>query len=657
MRVVIILLFLFCAKAAFAGTYWSASDEYTVPDEPDGGETYYVDGTNGNDSWDGLAEIYVSGTTGPKATLNSLIDSDTDHRGRRILIRTGTYYESLTFTNGGSKVYGTQESEREIWAAYGDGEVVIEGRSLSQNLGEWSVYSGSVYQSTMSSNPDGTYLRWLVVDDNYESYQMVANIGSVDNDGEWFYNASTKVLYVYQPSGVTLSTANILVGEDDAYGGSVIRLYTSSTTTPRYLSFYNITLQGAPEYGFIADGGNDHIVLDHIVAQYNGKGGTHLRGGYSSMSKCHIQHNVMRNWPRGTWGGGSGSYGTGVYGGWPFGCGFSTGGNNSTLSGCYVHDNGGEGIGAYGSGDGIDSITFEDNISMNNWSMMMYADNATNFIGRRNFIYASPFDTVSYKLIDGMSDADTARGYARLMGTGFAFAEESYSPYSCDNENNSFYNNIIVGPKSGFEALVEQSNCGIRDSVFYNNTVILSDVTYSDISGGGVGNYPRCIRWGDEDSNDYNVDIANNIFKTVEDTQRLVDITDASETALDFDYNLWYHGGSTPALDAWFISGSGESFLTFTSTYSEIGGTNQNPLLDNNTYTNDRRLEIFTLTGLDINDYAPTQLTPNGTNLGSPYNTDFNGDNRNNWTVGAIEYSDPTIQSSGITFSGVTIGQ
>jgi hypothetical protein len=56
---------------------------------PAAAETYYVDGVNGNDEWDGLCETWDGGTCGPKKTIKAGMGVADD--GDEVIIADATY--------------------------------------------------------------------------------------------------------------------------------------------------------------------------------------------------------------------------------------------------------------------------------------------------------------------------------------------------------------------------------------------------------------------------------------------------------------------------------------------------------------------------------------------------------------------------------------
>ena len=62
--------------------------------------TYYIDGTNGNNAWNGEYVTWVSGNDGPWQSIGKA--NSTLVAGDTVYIRTGTYTETISPTNDGT---------------------------------------------------------------------------------------------------------------------------------------------------------------------------------------------------------------------------------------------------------------------------------------------------------------------------------------------------------------------------------------------------------------------------------------------------------------------------------------------------------------------------------------------------------------------------
>ena len=76
--------------------YYDPNETATLAVAPGSGRTFYIDGTNGNDSYNGLYPTYQGESNGPYKTISQALyryyDKDP---GDRILIRAGIYYERI----------------------------------------------------------------------------------------------------------------------------------------------------------------------------------------------------------------------------------------------------------------------------------------------------------------------------------------------------------------------------------------------------------------------------------------------------------------------------------------------------------------------------------------------------------------------------------
>lgn len=125
-------------------------DSLSLGATTNGEVTWYVDGTNGNDSYDGLyPDNSTGGLHGPFRSWNAPnYGNSGNHRGgERVLFRTGTY--KIPF---GSEIQmaltGTVDDNHYfIFGPYGDGEVVFDFSS-NDYLNTFSVLTGTIYKAT-----------------------------------------------------------------------------------------------------------------------------------------------------------------------------------------------------------------------------------------------------------------------------------------------------------------------------------------------------------------------------------------------------------------------------------------------------------------------------------------------------------------------------
>ena len=94
--------------------------------------TYYVDGTNGNDAYDGTSPTFVSGSIGPKKTLTAM-EAKPVAAGDLVHVRAGTYRETLTCGvsgTAGNPIEYRGDYAGAVWA--GGGVVRITGSDNDQ---------------------------------------------------------------------------------------------------------------------------------------------------------------------------------------------------------------------------------------------------------------------------------------------------------------------------------------------------------------------------------------------------------------------------------------------------------------------------------------------------------------------------------------------
>jgi len=167
------------------------------------GTEYFVDGVNGNDSWDGTAEVYGGGTTGPKKTIQAGVNLLTV-AGDGLQIAEGEYDENVTLYNDALvRYYYAKEGEIPILTNTGaGGEVIqtaanvqarIEGlyingtHTVSNNNG--IVFNGGVTGGASNIIWDCTFINCAIGIADY------ANNGNTRFDRNYFKDCGTGIAF------------------------------------------------------------------------------------------------------------------------------------------------------------------------------------------------------------------------------------------------------------------------------------------------------------------------------------------------------------------------------------------------------------------------------------------------------------------------------
>lgn len=159
-------------------------DNLYLPPNTNGETTWYVDGTNGNDSYDGLyPDNSLGGLHGPFKTIVKTIGQNDGHRyGERVLIRTGTYtipYGSQINMN----LSGIFDSNHYFtFAPYGDGEVIIDF-SITNTLSNCSILTGNIYKVDFSIPSKSRYPIAFIMDWDKRNCRQAIKYYSTDNSG------------------------------------------------------------------------------------------------------------------------------------------------------------------------------------------------------------------------------------------------------------------------------------------------------------------------------------------------------------------------------------------------------------------------------------------------------------------------------------------
>ena len=222
--------------------------------------TYYVDpaGSNGNNgltpqtAWRTLLKVGIS-TFSP---------------GDQILFkRDGVWNEWLTPPSPGGAPGNPIKFD-----AYGNGRPPEFTGAYQTKTGDWTNTSGSVWRITLTATQAITQLKFVQFGTIWGNAQ--SSTGALAHVRDWYYDASTQMLYVWASSGNPVTqygsvTPIILSGQ------SLININSVS-----YVEVQHIKLDWYDGYGVQVQGTSDHIWLANMVADSQVPNGTVPLGFY-----------------------------------------------------------------------------------------------------------------------------------------------------------------------------------------------------------------------------------------------------------------------------------------------------------------------------------------------------------------------------------------
>lgn len=525
-----------------ASDRWYSDEAFAIAAVPIGsGTVYYVDAARPNDTGDGLSEGAAKKTI--QAALDLLPSSAP---GATVRIKAGRYHEQLSITNKS----GSSGSPIAI-GAYGDGEVIIDGSEQPS----WSLYSGSIYQATLSEygsgsdDESGRGIQAVVVDGvlcypptTYSRSALVSDATA----GRYFFDTSTHVIYVWCPDGTSPASHDTVLVQASFYNHYGIRL-----TGCNYVTFYGVTIR-AFQKGYECRGPSTSGYADHCKVElcricYCIKEGVAWWGyngtvRYLDILRNDIHDNVMMNFPR-----------SNAWGGWSSSCG-SGGSEDTTIQGNWIHDNGGEGTLIYASTGSTTRLSWLDNIVWDNYSVGIYTDNNAKVTIARNFVYCTTPDTglmtnCGYTVASPGSNGEYYRIARRLRQEGIVVGGENYGG-GFNGDDIIIENNIIVACRRNIHGFGEVTGYKFSNVKIRGNTSIVADnpqTFESEANGGGRSNFVGINVPYDTSYPNVGTDIRNNlVYASHADTWTVWSEGPASPDyflGLTIDHNLIYHSG------------------------------------------------------------------------------------------------------------------
>jgi len=502
--IIFVLFSLTCtaAHAKPAGRWWSQEDvpilnALTDIDNGAKGRIFYVDPKNGDDKNDGQLL---------RTAFKSISGAKNLQPGDVVLIKAGIYREQFWVTSKGEK------NARIVIGPYGDGEVIIDA---GLRVGPWETHQGGIFKTKTEYAPKAIVVNEIPL---YEKETI-----SALSEGDWFYDKSRKMIYMYPLKGVNPNDQDVGVVADDKYNHAIF------LNGAEYVTLYGLTIRFAGGKGVEILGPNNRIERCNI--KFNGSNGIgmfnyeNVNSKHTEVIKNHIYHNFMANWPRGRWPYKNGGWGMGVGGPAKGPC---------LLIGNVVHKNGGEGLGVPGSG----SLIY-DNIIFNNWSVNLYLEGSANIVADQNFIYCNEPDLRDlYK--DEPKHPKGNSSYQRLRAEGIMTGDEEKAT---NQHNVQITNNIIINCRRGITHYGRTYQSGLKNVFVAHNTIIVPD------SDGGSENFIGInVPWNE--GNNAGTFYRNNLVYASHPKTYLVSVaidplhrTEPFQ-GISFDHNLYFHASS-----------------------------------------------------------------------------------------------------------------
>jgi len=581
------------------------------------GTTWYVD-----------TGVTASGTGHTLATAFKTIDEGLAAAGAgdTILISTGHYRYASNGAGLDISKSGTPGKPITL-GAYGNGEVIIDA---SAPVTGWSqVSSSSAGAVWRASAPAGSRVDALVVNDvplgQFQTNTSAATV--LPGSGQFFTDGATITADMghVDPNG-----ADIVAVQGNRGSVGAISLNDSS-----YVNIIGLTVRGSGWNGIWSYPGGSFgtgVTIALCDIKFNDGAGVIFDGGTNNAALYnHIYHNVLTNWP----------FGANAWaldgGGWPGGLGWASE-NNPLARGNVSMLNGGEGIISYGTdasrGGGV---LFEENLSIDNWSMNCYVDSQPNPVVRNNlFARRPPAVTSNWYGTNGSDIGGTGAYYMEKFRTCLSLSDETGTGQMA---NAQVYNNLIVGCRFGIMDYWEiSSGHGMKHDTIVNNTIIMDSYAYVDENTAGIA----LSTAGDDNATNTGTIIANNIIYRPGSGGPLV--SEGASTKINgiaLTNNLYFAVGSASTDSSLFATNVnnapvGHSLASWQSAESQDSTSKYaDPL-----FASPSGLVIGAASLIDCADAAVSAMSP-AKGLGivqSLFSVDFTGATRGaSWTTGAFQ--------------------
>ncbi len=525
-------------------------------------DTIYVNNATGNDSWDGTAATYQSGTIGPKATIQN--GTDTVDDGGTVNVADGTYLENLII-NKNVDLMGQSQTG-----------TIIDGNKAGHTLDVYLNFIVSLANFTIR-NGDSTLGGGIFNSANLTLTQCTLT-GNTANVGGAIYNTNG----IVTAFGCTFNGNNATTTTVNQGGGAIYNIGTLVVDTCTFTN--NRARDGGAVYNF--DGSatiTDSTFTGNTATSLDGGAIESYRGTTLNVDGCIFTQNTANGSPN-SGGGAIDNMGTGFISDSEFT-------DNSATIGGAIYNN------EEGSILTVTNCDFTGNIATNTGFMGGAAiyNNGTCTVTGSNFKEndatgsdGASIDSIGPLTITGSTFTDNEGGAVANTGSTLIITGSTF------NGNHALFNGGAIWNEEG--------SLTVTDSTFTGNTADGDGGVLFNTGGTVIMNFNRIV--GNSDSQGYT------IYNDDEAFYGSVDATD----------NWW--GSNSPAFDT-IIYGENVSYnpwlyLTFSAIPTTIPQGSTSTL----TASFNQHTDGTTVTAIDpalghIPDGSPVTFTTNLGNVGS----------------------------------------
>ncbi|UTB33877.1 MAG: Ig-like domain-containing protein [Methanobacterium sp. ERen5] len=221
------------------------------------GDTIYVDGSSGNDLWNGESETYQSGITGPKCSIKNATRSV--NKNGTVIIADGEYLDNNNthiIINKNMMIKGQSKEGTIIngcydWIFHIDPGVTVNIKSLTLKMGVSSYNGGAINNTGTLTISDMVFQRNTAIRDGGAIYNIgiltITNCAFTENKADNFGDVIANLGGAICNKGTTTIT-NCTFDRNSAssYGGAIYNIGNLTTTNCTFKS--NIAYIGGAVY-------------------------------------------------------------------------------------------------------------------------------------------------------------------------------------------------------------------------------------------------------------------------------------------------------------------------------------------------------------------------------------------------------------------------